>query len=710
MSARASIALTVLALAGTATQASDFAVFPVKEIEGLGASASADSRSLVDAGVARRYLTPETQRVLLTHFVAEVARLFPQSVVHAKQVGAVRRGTYAFVDSDSQGCGTGPYTAALGDSYAVVLGVTRASEYRIERGSNTETMIPLTLSVQLIKPDQGKPVLGLSETVVLPVMAKTTEMGTPALEARIREALAGNLKAQVSSLIEKLRQDFNPRPTTVNVLGRDGDLLVIDRGAEAGFKTGDEPEAVRASQPDAPALLFRVLSAQQGLSVLKPLQGRAERGDALTFMLATQADDGLKPRLMPVPSSDPSRADEAAIATLFAREVGFKAPFQIAPADANLARSMESIKAQANCIADWNLYPGATQIKGSRHDAPNFFLRLGLDRTPVHSAHGTGGTLSRDRFETLVTAQVVDRHGRIVHSDLARDPYEVNRVAGAGLSLQSAYEVSMKNATLKLADSFVKAARLIPKEFRIQRATAGQLWVDGLGATEGDRLVYTVLRPLSVKVAGQPVMVPLELGEGAEGARRDGAATVLSYTVTSSELPPPREGDVLRVESLPRIGSEHVTQCGLPPHVGSGMTNLPFAVQLASNALYRSKRYGAVLTDTGFFGDVRRLLDAGNYPATLQPPAAPAACFQPGYIVRPEGGACDGDTCSVEVLNGIAIRIRHGDTVSREMFAARKSTFSDFNPPERDSLVGYSAMGSLADSIVELQKKVDATN
>lgn len=701
------VATAVLALSGP-TLASQFYVFPVKEIEGVSAHGGAVARPLVDTEVARQYLPPEVQRELLAHFVAEMAKAFPSALVHARQVGAAREGSHRFVDDDNQACGVGAFTAPLGDSYAAVLGVTRASRYEVDRGNTVETLVPLTLNLQLIKPDKGKPVLAVSDTVFTPFQSTRAELGTAAQEQRMRAAVVDNLKQQVSHLVAQLRKDFNPQPTTVRVIGRDGALLVIDKGFEAGFESGDEPDAqVRRSVGNTDAV-FRVLSAQSGLSVVRAISGKADVGDELSFVLGSKADDSLKPRLMPVTTVDPQRAQLNGVATLFARQIGFRAAFQMAPVDVNFADSMSSIKSGASCIADWNAFPGSSQVKDSRSDTPAFFLRLDSQRTPVFQSAGAGGTRSSEEFSTLVSAEVVDGRGRVVHSDLAIDTYRIDRVAGSGLHQHNAFEVSLKNATLKLAESFVKSARLEPREFTIDSASRSEIQVAGLNLGDGEEISFRVLRPLSVQVGGRTVLLPLDLDAPTQVPRREGQAAVLKVSITSDALPPPRAGDIVRVDAMPRVGGDRLAQCRGDMHVGDrSFVAAPFAANMVAHAIYRSPRYGGAVTDPVFYGDLNRLLDAGYYKARLNEPAEPARCFQPGYVVRQEAGQCEGDRCNATVLNGMALKVRQQGAVVREVFAVQQTALEGFSASQRDALVGFRAMELFSGPLKDLIQKVD---
>lgn len=698
---RALALVTALAATGCAS-ASQFYVFPVKEIEGISKQAAESSRPLIDARV-RKLLGEELQRELTTHLTAQLAQAYPESIVNAAQVREALSGSYRHIDNDSQVCGEG-FAAPLRRSYAAVLGVSRASWYEVPReGGRVELLLPITLNLQLVKPDGAKVAYAVSETLYSPFSFVQSELASGAADQIIVEKLVAGLRQQVASLVQAARGGFQPKETPVRVVGKGQGVLVADQGFEIGFKDGDEPLAVhRASGRE---VLFKVLSADSGYAVLRTLQGEAAPGDEFTFRFETQADDSRKPRLLPLTSEDPSQAWTHAVTDVFAKSIGMKAGFQIAPVDVHFAGVMDAIKRQARC-APWDKVASASQIFSNRTDAPDYFLRFDLSRSPVATQAGLGGTKTVDSFVTTLSAQVVDRQGNVLFSEIAHDAYRLERTAGQGLSLASAQEVSLKNATTALAKHFVENVRFAPGEFRIASVTRDGFVAAGLALPEGAaQPAYEVLRPLDIQVRGRPVQWRLVLGEGTQPPTPEAGGVRFSYSRMDDE---PRAGDLLRVRDLPRSGQARISECREAYRAPQSL-EADDLLPLVRHAAYRSSQHLVTLSGSAWLDQANRLLEAGYFKLRVAAPPATEICMRPGYAVRIEANQCTGTACSAQVLAATTlIQERAGERVANAVHAERIS-LDGFTEPQAGNFVGLKAHKSAMKNLPKLTAKLNPT-
>jgi hypothetical protein len=692
---------TVLAAAAD-VGASQFYVFPVKEIEGIGPQAPAGTRPLIDPRV-RALLDASVQRELAAQLTAQLAAAYPDSTVHAAQVREALRGSYRQLDDDSLVCGEG-FTAPLRRSYAAVLGVSRASWYEVPReGGRVELLLPITLTLQLVKPDGAKVAYAVSETLYSPFTFAQSELGSAATAKVVADGVLTGLRQQVASLVQAARGGFQPKETPVRIVGKTQGVLVADQGFEIGFRDGDEPMAVHRSS--GREVLFKVLSVDSGYAVLRSLQGDAAPGDEFTFVFETQADDSRKPRLLPLTGEDPSQAWTHAVADVFAKSVGLKAAFQIAPVDVHFMGVMDAIRRQARC-APWDKVPSARQILDSRTDAPDYFVRFELARSPVATQAGTGGTKTVDSFVTTVSAQVVDRQGSVLFSEIAHDEYRLERTAGQGLSLASAQEVSLKNATAALAQRFVANVQFAPGEFRIASATRNRFVASGLALHEGGpQPAYEVLRPLDTKVRGRPVHWRLALGEATQPPVADGGGVSFSYSRLEDE---PRAGDVLRVRDLPRGGQTRISECR-EAYRAPQSAEADYLLPMVRHAAYRSSRHLLTLGGDAWLTQANRLLEAGYFKLRVAPPPATEVCMRPGYAVRVEASQCAGTICTAQVLAATTlIQERAGERVANAV-QAEKISLDGFTEPQSGNFVGLKAYESAMKNLPKLTAKLNPT-
>lgn len=682
-------AACVLAASACAS-AAQFHLFPIKEIEGVSEQARKHYPLLEPKLMATLFdgaAGQQAQRELVDQFVARLNEAYPASLVHPRQVFDVRIGAaHRFVNDDSLQCKGAP-SVPVGDTYAVLLGITRASVYEVPKGANVDVLIPLTLNIQFVRPTLGKVVYTLSETVYSPFRFTRAEYASGAVNETIRNTLIRNAGKQTASLVAAARKAFDPKDVSVGLVARDGSFYVTDRGAEAGFAKGEQVEARDAANK---AYLFDVLYADTGYAVIKPVTGAVSVGDSLKFIFEGAADASNKPRVMPVLPRQGDNAAVSAVADLFAKDIGFKASFQIDAVDVNFAQTKELITRSANCVT-WQNVAGMTETTRSVKDAPDYFLRFTPVVSPSVTLAGSSGTQTAEMFHTLVAAQVVDRHGRVIYSGLGDDNYTIDRVDGEGLALPQAAEISLKNATGKLARNFVANVRFAPRDYKVVKVDKDKVWVGGLaGMPLGEKLNFDLLHPLDAKAGGKPALIDLEAASGSGSLEADGELVGFPYSVANPALPRPRSGDLLRLYTDAPPNAARVIDCDEPVHVGqNNAADVAYLGPLVRHALYQSRKFASYVGDAAFYEDTNALLGEGLFSLRLARPDV-AMCSQPGYAVREEALQCDDPkSCKAAVVLGIAARMKKDGQVIKTYSAGLRTEFSGFPSPSKNAFYGY---------------------
>ena len=699
-------ALTLGLAAATAipAAAASFYLFPVQEIEGMSVEGR-KARGMLDAGVMARLFGDKggqaAQAAMVTRFVERLNSAYPASLIHARQVADNNIGTgHRFVNDGNLQCRAAP-SYKVADTYAVVLGITRASLYKVERGDNVEVLVPVTLSLQFVRPSLAKVVYTVSETVYTPFRFSRAEYESGAMDATIRAEVLKSIDDQIGTLVAGARAAFDPKSTTVRLVDRDGKFLVADRGVEAGFVKGEQVEARGA---DGQPGIFDVLYADSGYAVLRSAMGSASVGDSLQFTFESTGDDSRKPRLMPVVAA--SDVTSTAVADMFGRAIGFKASFQLSPVDVHFDQTKVLITREANCV-DWARLPAMAQASGERNDPPDFFLRFTPVSTPSVFLSGARGAVTEERFHTVVSAQVIDRFGKVVFSELGDDDRSVGRVSGSGLGLPEAREVALKNATGKLAENFLANVRFAARELRVAKVDAERIWVEGMDGVPTELPSFGVLHPLSAKAGGKTALLDLDVNPGSLGAVGDGGLVGLSYSAVNPALPRPQRGDLVRLYGEQLAGATRVIDCQEPVHVGqNNVAEAAFAGPLVRHVLYRSRKYASHVGDPAFYAEANALLGAGMFDLRLRPPSI-GLCVQPGYVIREEAAGCDGAACHATVTLGLQARIKAGADVQKTVSAGLRTEFSGVPPQGKEAFYGYKGLGNGLSMQPDLLKKFD---
>jgi len=688
--------------------AGQFYLFPVKEVEGLASANSTVARPLIDPKFVLRFLSGDAgqsaQQLLLGSFSSELDKTYPNSVIHPRQVYDTKiPGAYKFNNNDGQNCKSSPSYSVV-DSYAVILGVTRASIYEVEKGGgNIEVLIPITLNLQFVKPNLAKIVFTTSETVYSPFRFSKDEYKNGAKDALIRDILVKNINTQIASLLETAKKGFNPQEVPIKIVDKDGKFFVTDKGFEAGFIKGDQVEA-RASNDEMS--IFDVVYADSGYAVLSLAAGKASVGDSFKFVFEKPADDSRKPKLMPVVSETSPAVN--AISDLFSKDIGFKATFQLSPVDVNFTQTKELITRSANCV-DWKKIPSMTEVGGDRKDPPDFFLKFTSAQSPTALLSGSGGTKTSERFHTLVTTQVVDHHGKVVYSEIGDDDYSLDKVNNQGLNLEQAKEISLKNATQKMAKNVISSVKFLPKDFKVTKVDKDRVWVEALsGVSNADKPTFGVIHPLTAKVNGKPTFIDLDVGEGTADLLVDGGLVGLPYSQVNPALPAPSRGDLVRIYSPITPITTPIAECIAPTYVGQGnVVDAPYFDPLIKHAIYRSGKFMSYINDDSFYSETNKLLSLGMF-GTVINKKNQELCFVPGYVIREASSQCDDpSSCKATLTTGALVRLMKGAELAKTISTGIQSEISGFQSATKKDFYGYKQLSNGIPLTTDLTNKLN---
>ena len=676
---------------------SQFYVFPVKELDGISSKIAPESRTLIDERV-RSVFTPEVQAAILAGFSKALTVAFPESTVHAQQVFSSLKGQYQFIDAPM--CGEG-FAVPVDSSYAAVVGLTRGSWYEVERdGGRVEILIPITLNLQLIKPDLSKVVYSISETLYSPFIFTKDEIGKPAMTAKLAEVVVKGLNIQIASLVETLKANFKPKDVPIKVVGRERGLFVVDRGFEVGFTVDEELTA--ANLKGGALALFRVISVDSGYAILKLIQGSAEKGDSFVFTFESPADDSRKPRVMPVTDTRSGGQTAAVVADLFSKSIGFKAGFQLSPVNANFSQTMTMIRFAASCVP-WDKYPSTKQIFESRTDAPDFFMKFSVAKSPVVRQSGVGAVKTIDSFVTTVTAQLVDKSGNVIFSDIASDKYVLEKTGGQGLSIANAEEISLKNATIALANAFVKNAKFENGNFKISGVGKSTLNAEGLNLPAGMDPGYEIVRQFETKVNGAPVYMRVAVDKGTAGPAP--VANGMAFSYSKIEFAP-ENGDVLRVFNMPKAGQTRLSECATS-YKAANSVPAEYLIPMVRHAAYKSAKFQPILNEPAFYVESNNLLKAGFFKLQMGVPQVTEQCIKAGYSVVPQPETCQENLCSMKSLFATTLILEKDGVRVGNYVQAETVTFDGFSKSEATNFVGFKAYES---ALKNLPKLTDSTN
>lgn len=693
-------------------QQSPFYVYPISTIDGL---TNATDNALIDPRV-REILGEDAVRKIADTFVKSTADAYKGAVVSGPQVresfavGASYRYMPVAECSDDRA-----FSVPIKRAYAAVLGITRGSIYTVDKKGVTELLIPVTLNLQIWKPEKSKIAFSVADTIYTPFRFATSEVQSPAAKALIQTTLLENINQQVAFLVRESAKSFKPKESVIKVLGKDGAYVVVDGGMEAGFSVDGQISGNLVGRPGATGddeIIFEVISAVSGYAILKPASGGAtpaqvqalRSGAQLRFEFESDSDDSEKPVLLPITGFDAASADENSAAEIFSKSVGFASKFQILTVSRSATETHQIIKNQTRC-ASWDKYDVKAQGT-QRKDMPSFFVKFDLQQTDVLRKEGDGGVKTEDEFAVLASVKLLDQKMNVHYSEVAVEPYRLTKTAGQGLQEKNAVQVATKNALIRLSANFAKDAKLESRELRIAKVDGPKLWVPAPGITleQLDAAKLSFYRELTVIVGGKKVLLPLRLGESS-AMELVGSDLVATFSKIDNEYVP-KAGDLVRFAGLSKPAALKIARCEGEDFVSDRTVIKPkFASVFIENAINASPRLQMQELTEGLDVRINTLLKAGMFRADIKAAQRPVACFQPGFAIRVDTPKCEAGFCNASVLNGLITRFRL-PAGQKDIQAAQRTAVEGVPEVQRDQYLSLQSMVWFNQLQSELKKKL----
>lgn len=673
----------------------EFYVAVLKSITGLDGRGDPSMRPLIDRR-ATAHVSEEAHQSLVNHFAKRVQEKYGQSVVNINQLADSFKGPIRFVDGDKLECGQVP-TVSLKQAYVFAIGVSRASQYEVERGS-VEVLIPYTLNLQVIKPDSGKIVFATSKTVYsyFPGFSRK-EMESGAASPKIAAGVADTLRDQIDTLVGELSKGFNPSVTKVKIVAKEGDLLVADKGFEVGFKDGGAGDLLEAIDASGKPVLFTVISVGDGYAVLRVAQGAAKEGAEYQFIFDSKADDSRKPKLLPVGTHDPTRADLNGVMENFSKSVGFQAAFQISPVDVTFAETMSMLKRDAACVT-WGNFPGASTGESSRSNPPQYLLLGKIGETKTQKQASSGDVKTKETFGTVVQFSVVDSVGNVLGSSIGSDTYVLEKTAGMGLLNESAREISFRNSVTAATKYFLENVKLAPKQFLVKAVEKGQIIVDGVPAADGTQLVGSIQRSLKTRVNGKEVLVklPTEVS-GPLASSKVGQSLPFSSGDVLDPTLVPKPGDSLVIFAMPKAGAVPMNICQ-DDYIGKNNTVISsFSTAYVANAVFSSAAFQSRFMPAASLRDARDMLKDGLFDVDAffrdfkSSDLTGDKCLQMGYLIREDKRDCAKDSCKSDLSLALIVRLMEGGVSKKDFAVGRKSQLGGFKEGDAEGFYSVHA-------------------
>lgn len=702
-------------------------VFPVKGITGISRAAGVTKvegpkyGGMIDARYADKFFPDSEQQKLNSFFQAEIKSHFPKSTVSARQILGSKRGpAYEYLPNAQ--CGSTSFAVDYGDSYAIAMGINRLSVYVNEWDKYADILIPVTYNIRFVQMSTGESAFTQSETIYTRYSGLSANVFNPNSKQikddvlnLLGNAIREDAKKITTSLVDKATKSFNPKKTTISVVGREGKYVIFGSGSEVGFSSGTAFDGTNEKNQD---LMYDIVYATKGLAVgtvskylpeVMRVSDSVSDGDKLSFVFTQQGKDDAKPTVlvnqflasyMPNKSLTAQQILNNSLSSLLADNIGFDAPFNIIKHDPDYILLLNQIKSEADC--DSSIYekiPGFAANSNNARPIPDFFLKLDSYNSPAYTAWGVGKVNSNTSFNTSVGLSLVDKSGVVRQAFLGTSPYELSRSVGKGLSFQDAVEVNLKNATLSAVTEF-------KTKFKFKNSVIPIKSVDDRTLTLAQPLPVSIfddariVHPISH--AGKTVLIPIS-GDVAKLVHPPSDSDRIEFKGKISR------SDLIQVPSLDYSKKAAVKCDGKIGRTLQGNLNVPSGADITITpvGLYGAKGFSLMEADSIFLTSVKSVLrDAHFAEVNLFEPQPATACYLAMEFQGITKNECASGKCAGAATVASGLRIFVNENKVAESIASSKFEFSEIDSELLPNFIGLKAYENHVQNYLNHQTKL----
>ncbi len=525
-------------------------------------------------------------------------------------------------------------------TFVVSLQVSRASRYDVPKiNGNVDVFLPVTASLHFTNVVTGEVLFATTRTYIKTVTLASREAapGSPTVAGLYAETF----RELVDELVADARARLDPVSVRATVRGSWKGLAILDGGRDRGFVRGD-------TVVDASGNELRLVSVGRNHAVGRVELGAFAEGEPFE-KLAPRTISGIrKPRVLPVMEELPAWLPAETAEQLFSDALAAQGPVSLVPVNRTFADVLREVASQTDL----------SQEKLRQRDLPSHFLRLHVLEPHSYEIPTNLEWATRRITDAVVFAEIVDRHGRVLHAAHGRDRIEDEITRGMAFDLAARKEIAVKNALLDLAKRLGRELKLEGAELPLvaENGAASAKDPDGLLVRGAN---VQVLRNVG-KVGGIPEQVLVPVWEMAVGGSDSGTAELRPALALVEGAPSPRRGDVILVDGA-RSGlptRRRLGPCGVAEKLGA--LDVPGYEPLAMNLFAASGV--APYFATGFGARLAAFVTSGNGFASGLDAAEPAVdfCVQAVHRIDPKEPDCDRKVCADVTSLKLTFRLREG--------------------------------------------------
>jgi hypothetical protein len=577
------------------------------------------------------------------------------------------------------------------------LHLIRASQYVVPKLGLKEVHMPITLSIVITNPSTGEALYSFTKTSYAAANLASTDAITPDKKELVSQT-ASNYKSLLNTLINDVKEGYNPQKLDITVAKEWKGLYVLDKGSKHGIATGDSLTDVKGNE-------LTVKHVSEGYAVAQSLLGKVDQGQKFfKYVTSSTTSQFAKPRVLTMHEGW-KNIDLTNISRLFESEVSKESAFTLLPVNEYFRNLLEALARDT--------YSGKFETTQQR-ELPDYMLKFSAAK-PRAFAMSEKGKFDINIYEQYILGELLDKQGRILFSAIGSNRIEDKNVAGMVFDKVARLEVVQKNAVVNLAEAFTRSIKFSHFVLPVKETDRNSIEVEDKSKELRIGQSATLFRNIGrIDGVSSDIVVPIWQASVFE-ANKGKVKMDLLLPLTDKGISVSRD-DLIIIDAITAAATADqsetsVTYCeGELPKLGPVDFN-DFDVV--------SRGYGYLLpytlydNDRNFSAMISKALREGGFKDSLKLGKVDTAgrCLLPVHKVSVDGKKCEAGKCNFDISLALGYRLYIGKERKGAVATNTKIKIEDCRENVQEPVIqcdlSKNALAPLKENIIKMQYKTN---
>lgn len=411
-------------------------------------------------------------------------------------------------------------------TFVTYVSIPRVSQNNYEKENLVEIFLPMTASIYFINAATWEIIYSYPFTQYAQYKTTLEKLNNVEQSEEINKLYLSTYKTLISEIINKASIEFKPFNISAKVVDKYSNIYILDKGTSNGIAKGDLLTAINGSQ-------LSVMYSDLNYCICEALIGSFIKGDEVSKFANGSLGQLKKPKALFINNFDGEK-----LYNIFATALGTSAVFSLITIDKTFYDMQEAMVSLNDNFRTENMQNRTT---------PEYYIKLFITK-PLYVRYPSNKDYGFiDKYSVIVCGYVFDKTGHIIFSKCVDEEIIDNTIENIKFSKEARFDVLIKNALIKLAESFSSEIKFKQETLNIIKIEDNKIYLsDNNGLLSFGKAVSVFKK---IKIKNTEYLIPIKEYK-VVGFHEDGTAICKFSKSFVDDVPAVNKKDVAVVGSL----------------------------------------------------------------------------------------------------------------------------------------------------------------